>query len=176
MAFGAAEQGVREHGGAGLLGCSGRLEGVRCLMGGQQDGAIQRSEDPHALLNPRVADQPPNGRASWPVMAAVRRAGGGLGAKPWLAMSRAMASGVVAASTQRMGPPQRAHVSRSSANTCWNSHAHLLRDGRRSVLSSSVFASNKSWSPGAGGGRDRGFYRSYFDGLDILQPATCTGR
>ncbi len=123
-------------------------------MGGQQDGSIQHSEDRDALLSARVPDQPPNGRVSWAVMAAVRRAGGGLGARPWLAMSRPMASGVVAASTQRMGPPQRAHVSRSSVNTCFNSHAHRLRGGRRSVLSSSVFASSTSWSPWAGGGRD----------------------
>ena len=39
--------------------------------------------------------------------AAARRSG----ALPWLAMRRAMASGVIAASTHRIGPPQRVHVS-----------------------------------------------------------------
>ena len=119
-------------------------------MGGQQDGSIQHSEDRDALLSARVPDQPPNGRVSWAVMAAVRRATGAV----VVGRLRPRASGVVAASTQRMGPPQRAHVSRSSVNTCFNSHAHRLRGGRRSVLSSSVFASSTSWSPWAGGGRD----------------------
>jgi hypothetical protein len=57
-----------------------------------------------------------NGSSSWPNKARLG-AGGGCGARPSFARSRAADCWVVAASSQRIGPPQRAQVSRSAWNT-----------------------------------------------------------
>ena len=43
--------------------------------------------------------------------------GGGRGPRPCFASNRAMASGLVAASSQRVGPPHRGHVVTSISNT-----------------------------------------------------------
>jgi hypothetical protein len=58
-----------------------------------------------------------NAKLSWPSeRGGVRDGGGGRGARPCLASNRTMASALVAASTQRIGPPQRMQCSTSARN------------------------------------------------------------
>ena len=61
-----------------------------------------------------------NGSASCPSGTRGRGSGGGCGASPCLASNRAMSPCVVAASIQRMGPPQRLQVSKSARKECFS--------------------------------------------------------
>src|SRR5512146_3583570 len=56
-----------------------------------------------------------------------RRGGGALARRPWSARTRAMASRVVATSSQRMRPPHEEQTLTSTANTWRNSHAQGFR-------------------------------------------------
>ena len=73
-----------------LFGAVGRRDALDGRSTGRSYSTQRRAACAAECTSPR---QPPNGRASWPVMAAVRRAGGAPGARPLLPMSRAMASG-----------------------------------------------------------------------------------
>lgn len=81
----------------------------------------------------RTSAQGRNGSSSWPV-GARRASGGGCGASPSLASRRLAASVVVAASSHRMGPPQRGQVSRSACQTCRSSHASAFATRRLVVV------------------------------------------
>ena len=67
--------------------------------------------------------------------------GGGLGPKRCLARSLAIASGLVAASSQRVAPPHRGQVETSISKTCRSSQAHgFLRGSGGSTVSARALA------------------------------------
>jgi hypothetical protein len=73
-----------------------------------------------------------------------------------LASSLAMAVGSVVASSQRIGPPHRGHVSTSARKTCRSSQPHLdLRLGSGAAVIPESASNSASWSPAAGGGAKR---------------------
>src|SRR6266545_175436 len=85
----------------------------------------------------RAQGQRANGRESWHEEGRGTW-GGGLGPTPCSAKSLAIEGWVSATSTQRIGPPQRGHVSRSARKTWARSHAQRLRgEGRSSFGSTS---------------------------------------